>query len=169
MSPAPTALGVVLVVGIGSRDRGDDAWGPLVAEAVRALGLPAVRVMVHEDPTDLVQAWGSADLAVVVDAVDVGAEPGRIVVREMGSDADGLPTGSFARTPTGGTHAFGLAAAVELSRALGRLPRRVVLVGTQVATVAHGIPMTPEVAASVGPAVATIRRLVTAPTAGGER
>jgi len=161
VSPAPPTLGLVLVVGIGSPDRGDDAWGPRVAQAVAELGLTGVQVMLHEDPTDLVQAWDTADLAVVVDAVDAGLDPGGLVVREMGADADGLPSATFARVAVGGTHAFGLAAAIELSRALGRLPRRVVLVGTQVASVAHGMPMAPEVSAAVGPAVDRVRHIVT--------
>ncbi len=159
MSPAPPAL--VLVVGIGSPDRGDDAWGLRVAQAVAELGLTQVQVMVHEDPTELVHAWNTVDLAVVVDAVDAGLDPGELVVREMGADADGLPSATFARVAVGGTHAFGLAAAIELSRALGRLPRRVVLVGAQVGSVAHGVRMTPEVSAAVDPAVDRVRHLVT--------
>jgi hydrogenase maturation protease len=167
MTDATVLTRRVLVVGIGGPDRGDDAWGPRVAEAVaqtmnREIGEQddRVRVVVHEDPTDLVQDWGDVDLAVVLDAVLADAEPGALVVTEMGADAVGLPSSSFAAAAVGGTHAFGLASAVELSRALGRLPRRVVLVGVQAATLDHGVPMTPAVSAAMAPALETVRGLV---------
>ncbi len=169
MSNAPTVVGQVLVVGIGSPDRGDDAWGPQVAGQVAALGLTGVDVLVHEDPTDLVQDWHAADLAVVVDAVAADVAPGTLLVRELGTDQDGLPPSSFADTASRGTHAFGLAAAVELSRALGRLPRRVVLVGVQAGTLEHGAPMTPAVALAMEPAVTRVRALVERTARGGGR
>jgi hydrogenase maturation protease len=161
--------GLPLVVGLGSPDRGDDAVGPVVARRVAALGLPA-RVVEHEDPTALIDLWRDVDLAVVVDAVWTGGEPGALLVLESGADSEALPEDAWARTGRGGTHAFGLAAAVELARALKRLPRRVVLVGVTVACVDHGAPLSEAVAAAVGPAVdavsETLRRADTVPTPG---
>jgi len=170
MSTAPATVGQVIVVGIGSPDRGDDAWGPEVAGAVAPLfgGDERVRVLVHEDPTDLVQDWDAADVAVVLDAVLVDADPGTLVVTEMGADADGLPSSSFAAAALGGTHAFGLAAAVELSRALARLPRRVVLVGVQPAGTDHGAPLSDAVAAAVAPAAELVGSLVASALREGE-
>lgn len=160
----------VLVVGLGSLDRGDDTVGPTVARRLATLGLP-VRVVEHEDPTALIDLWQDADLAVVVDAVrtgavpppgapDVGADPARLLVLECGAEAGPLPESAWARTGRGGTHAFGLAAAVELSRALGRLPRRVVLVGIPALEFDYGTRLSPPVAAAVEPAVAEVARLV---------
>lgn len=139
-----------LVVGVGSPDRGDDGVGPLVALRVAELGPPDVRVLVHEDPTDLVEAMTGASLVVVVDAVRApGAAPGDVVVLETGEDADPLPEDAWTRTGRGGTHAFGVAAAVELARALRRLPPRVVLVGVATGQVEHGAPLSPAVAGAV--------------------
>lgn len=142
-----------LVVGLGSPDRGDDAVGPAVAADVAALGLAGVEVVTHEDPTALVDLWSDRDLAVVVDAVCSGAPPGSVTVLETGGDARPLPESAWAGTGRGGTHAFGLAAAVELSRALHRLPPRVVVVGVEAAAFEHGEPLSPPVTEALPAAV----------------
>ncbi len=146
-----------LVVGLGSWDRGDDAVGPVVARAVEALGLPGVRVAIHEDPTALFHLWSDATCVVVIDAIVSGAAPGTIVVREVGAGSDALPESTWAETGRGGTHAFGLATAVELARILGRLPDDVVLVGVEAESFEHGEGLTSLVARAVGDAVAAVR------------
>lgn len=147
-----------LVVGLGSPDRGDDAVGPVVARRVAALGLQGVRVLAHEDPTDLVTSMTGASAVVVVDAVwSPGAEAGTLIILETGEGAAPLPEDAWARTGRGGTHAFGLAAAVELARALKKLPPRVVLVGVAAAGFDHGEPLSPGVAAAVDGAVDAVR------------
>ena len=108
MSAAP-----VLVVGLGSPDRGDDAVGMHVARAVAAREDPRVEVLEHEDPTDLVELWTGRERVVVVDAVcsGAGAVPGDVRVLETGAGLDPLPEDAWAGTDRGGTHAFGLATA----------------------------------------------------------
>jgi len=155
-----------LVVGVGSPDRGDDAVGPAVAWSVAALASPGVRVVVHEDPTDLVHLWQDCDLAIVVDAVVSGRRPGDLVIVETGSTGPRLPEDAWAGGGRGGTHGFGVAAAIELSRALGRLPRRVVLVGIEVSTLEVGAPMSHAVLDAVPVAVAHINGLLAGATAG---
>jgi len=145
-----------VVIGLGSPDRGDDAVGPWVARRVASLGLPGVTVVEHEDPTGLIGLWSGTDLAVVVDAVLSGAPPGTLLVMEAGADADPLADTAWARTGRGGTHAFGLAVAVELGRALHRLPRRLVLVGVEVATVEHGAALSAPVQAALDAVVAAV-------------
>jgi hydrogenase maturation protease len=145
-----------LVVGLGSVDRGDDAIGPTVAGSVAGLGLAGVRVVVHEDPTALIDLWAGHDLVVVVDAVRSGAPAGSLHRLETGADAPALPRSAWAGSGRGGTHAFGLAAAVELARALRRLPQRLVLVGVEAGRFDHGEPLTAPVARSVGTATARV-------------
>ena len=149
-----------LVIGLGSPDGGDDAVGLLAAQQVAGLGLPGVVVVEHEDPTGLIDLWGGTDLAVVVDAVCSGASPGALLVMEAGADAAPLAEQSWARTGRGGTHAFGLAAAVELGRALHRLPRRLVLVGVEMATVEHGAALSAPVQAALDDVVAAVVEVV---------
>lgn len=134
-----------LVVGLGNPDRGDDAVGGVVAAGIAGLELPGIDVVAHEDPTGLLDVWGDHCAVVVIDAVLTGAYPGTIMVMEAGAGAGVLADQAWARTGRGGTHAFGIAAAIELGRALGRLPDRVVLVGVEVARVEHGAGLSPQV------------------------
>ncbi len=152
MTPRP-----VLVVGLGHPDRGDDGVGPVVVRAAaRRLG-PDVEVLEHEDPTDLALLWAGRERAVVVDAVRTPAgAPGRVHVLRTGAGSAPLGADDRARTAAGGTHVFGLAAAVELSRALGTLPAEVTVVGVEAADVGPGAPLSPQVATAVPAAVAAV-------------
>jgi hydrogenase maturation protease len=132
-----------LVIGLGNPDRGDDAVGVQVARRVAAERLD-IRVLELDDPSEALDAWAPEDTVVVADAVSAGGDPGDIHV--LDAVARRLPTGSWA---AGGTHALGLAAVVELGRALGRLPRRLVVVGVEAAGFDHGAPMSDAVAAAV--------------------
>ncbi|MCR6491832.1 hydrogenase maturation protease [Cellulomonas sp. P24] len=155
--------GTRLVIGLGSPDRGDDAVGPVVARRVARLGLEDVAVLEHEDPTGLIDLWADADVAVVVDAVCSGGEPGELLVIETGAGAEPLADQAWARTGRGGTHAFGLAAAVELGRALGRLPARLVLVGVEASAFEHGAPLSPAVHRVLDAAVGAVVGAVAGP------
>ncbi len=150
--------GTVLVVGLGSPDRGDDAVGLHVARTVAALADPRVEVIEHGDPTDLVELWDDRERVVVVDAVCSGedAVPGTLRVLETGAGLDPLTDGAWGRTGLGGTHAFGLATAVELARALHRLPAYLRVVGVEAAGFEHGAPLSPAVTAAVPGAVMAV-------------
>jgi hydrogenase maturation protease len=56
----------------------------------------------------------------------------------------------------GSTHAFGVGEAIELARALGRLPRRVLVYGVEGREFAAGEGLSPAVAAAVEPLVAEL-------------
>jgi len=153
MTPRRAGAGQALLVGLGSPDRGDDAVGPIVARLVAASRLPGILVVEREDPTCLIDLWGGRDLAVVVDALSSNRDPGSLVIMESGLGGAPLPRDAWARTGQGGTHAFGLAAAVELARALNRLPRRLVLIGIEAGAFDHGAPLSMPVRAAVPRAV----------------
>jgi hydrogenase maturation protease len=141
------ALSRAIVIGVGNTFGGDDAVGPLVARALRERVTDDVRLLEHEgEPTALLDEWGEASLAVIVDATRGAGEPG--TVRRFDASAVPVPS-SFAGTTT---HAFSLAEAIELGRALGRLPPRLIVIGVEGRGFDAGAELTPEVAAAVGPA-----------------
>ncbi len=144
-----------LVIGLGQPDRGDDAVGPVVAGRIKELAGDAVVVLTREDPTALVQTWDGYRVAVVIDSILTGAEPGTLTVRQAGAAADPLPTHAFTAAGRGGSHAFGIAGAVELSRTLGTLPEQLAIVGVEAASFDHG-PMSDPVIAAIDDAVATV-------------
>jgi hydrogenase maturation protease len=133
-----------VVIGIGNAYRSDDAAGLAVAARVRARAPDEVSVLeAEQEPTRLLDAWSGAHRAVVIDAVSSGAEPGTL--HRFDASGGQLPEGLFRSS----THAFGVGEAVELARALGRLPERVVVYGIEGASFVAGEGLTPAVAAAV--------------------
>jgi hydrogenase maturation protease len=110
-----------LLIGIGNRDRGDDAAGLEVVRRVRRRLPPGVVVLEREGrASDLMEAWLGAEDVVLVDAAS-GAEPG--TVRRFEAHREKLPASVLHAS----THSWGVAEAVEMARALGQLPPRVIV------------------------------------------
>jgi hydrogenase maturation protease len=94
----------------------------------------------HEgDCTRLVDAWDGQEEVAVVDAAASGAPPGTIHLIDAG--AGPLPAAMLRSS----THAFGVADAIELARALGRLPPRLRVYAIEGADFAIGAGLSPEV------------------------
>jgi len=134
----------VVVIGVGNPFRRDDGVGPALVAAARPRLPPEVDVVeVDGEATALLDAWAGAEVAVVVDTVTTGARAGTVHRLEVGRD----PLGSPSRFAT--THALGVGEAVRLGAALGRLPRRIVIVGIEPGDLAHGPGLSDAVAAAV--------------------
>jgi hydrogenase maturation protease len=115
-----------VVIGVGNAFRGDDAAGREVAKRVRERVPDELEVVVCElEPTRLIDAWEGADAALLVDAVSSGSEPG--TVHRFDATAEALPSRAFRSS----THALGIGETIELARAIGRLPQRVVVFGIE--------------------------------------
>ncbi len=95
-------------------------------------------------------------VTVVCDAVRSGSPPGTLHVVRTGPD---LPGSAPGHVQEGGTHDFGLASAIELARALGRLPE-VVVVGVEARSFGWGEALAPAVAAAVQSAASAVPRLL---------
>lgn len=135
---------MILVIGIGNPDRGDDAAGLEVARRVREATSPA-GVTVREldgDQLALIDEWAGATEVYVVDAVCSGGTPGTVY---QFTTADPL-TDRFQHR---GTHMFSLADVIELARALGRLPGQLTGYGIEGASFAIGEGLSKEAAAAV--------------------
>lgn len=151
--------GPALVLGVGNRDRGDDAVGPIVADVMAGRWPGALEVVVVEgDLSTLALRWRPEHRVVVVDAMVSGAEPGTAVAVEWPPAATAGPAGVGA-SPTS-THSIGLAAALELARLLGRLPAALTVVGVEGAGFDLLAPLSPAVAAAVEPVVAQVATLL---------
>ena len=142
--------GKTIVIGIGNPDRGDDAVGLEVARRV-ADKAHHVHVVELNYPADALNAWTTDDTVVITDAVNSGGDPGHVHVIDVLERK--LPAGNWS---AGGTHALGLAAVLELARALGRLPKKQVVVGVEARRFDLGAPITEAVAAAVPAAAAAV-------------
>ena len=116
----------ILVIGVGNEYRSDDAVGLVVARRLRQLSLGNVTVIEESgEGTDLMESWKGADTVIIVDAASSGAKPGTI--HRIDARAQRIPTGLLRYS----THAFSVGEAVELARAMNRLPPRMVVFGIE--------------------------------------
>ncbi len=139
--PAPRKL---LVVGIGNPDRGDDAFGALVVQALDGRlpsDVPAVEC--RSDMLGLIEDWSGCDGLVCVDAAAPLGSPGRILRIDL--DTQPLPTDLSGMS----SHDFGLAQAIGLARSLELAPRRIIVYAVEAGSFDSGAPPSPAVAAAV--------------------
>jgi hydrogenase 3 maturation protease len=144
--------GRVVVVGVGNPLRGDDAAGCLAAR--RLQGTPGVRVVEAEEvPESFVGDIAAAmpDVVALVDAVDLGAEPGAVAVLEREQVATYAPT----------THRMPLSLVMEVVQR--RTGTDVFLIAVQPLTLAFGARVSPEVSATVEVLAAVLSELLRAP------
>lgn len=139
-----------IVIGVGNRFRSDDGVGLAVATEIAARQLPDVEVTLSDgEPTGLLDSWSDLDLAVVIDAVLCEpSAPGRI----WRSTIDNLRNVTTAAS----SHALGIPEALLLGRALGRVPRELVVIAVEAATLDLGLGLSVPVSAAVPDAVEAV-------------
>lgn len=149
MSPASR----ILIACVGNVLRGDDGFGPAVAERMGEAPAGAELLETGIGGIALLQELlVGCDGLIVVDAVERGERPGTVfVMRPSVEEYDGIPDMHLA-TPE---------RVLALARGMGALPERVLLVGCQPAD-AHsvGMKLSPAVTAAVETAVRTVREIV---------
>lgn len=132
-----------VVIGVGNRDMGDDAIGPVIADAIAAESAPfasEVRALTHEGDLSLLPVmWEADDRVVIVDAV-VGLSPAWHMTEIDPDEVVGGPVVS--------THGLGVSEALALAARLDRMPAHLQVLGIGVEQVGPG-PMTPVLLARV--------------------
>lgn len=150
----------VVVIGVGNEYRRDDGVGPAVMARLRVLQagdaqLTGVRLASSDgEPSRMIDLWTGTHLAVVVDAI---RDPRMPAGERYELDINAV-TGAVHRTAS--SHTVGLGETVELARALGRLPRRLVVLAVVGHDFGFGIGLTDDVAVTVDLLVARVRETV---------
>lgn len=142
-----------LVIGIGNWYRSDDAAGLVVARNLRGMNLPCV--LVREESGEgaaLMEAWKSVASVVIVDAASSGSPPGTI--HELDPHARSIPSSFFHYS----SHAFGVAEAIELARALGELPPMMLVCAIEGRDFSAGVRLSTEVESAIGKVTELILR-----------
>lgn len=146
--------GELLVLGVGNVLMRDEGVGVHVARAI-AGDQPSIGggVRVVDGGTlglDLLPLIADARAVVLIDAVDLRAEPGTVSVLR-GDALHGVLGGHLS------PHQVGLGDLIAVGRLTGELPERVVLVGIQPAAIEVGIDLTTACAAAVPRAIDAVR------------
>jgi hydrogenase maturation protease len=146
---------VIRIIGVGNPHRGDDAVGLAAARRLGERGREDVRVAEWEDdPMALLEQWEKDDRVIVVDAASSGDETGTI--HRFDAVAGPLPARHFAVS----SHGLGLSGVIELARALGRLPRTLIVYAIEGGDFSAGRGMSPAVEGALGRLVALVREEV---------
>lgn len=129
-----------VVIGIGNAYRSDDAAGLIVARLLKNRLPGCCSVYEHSgEGTSLMELWTGVDLVIVVDAVCASDSAG--AVSRFDATYRSLP----AKTYRDSTHAFSLVEAIELSRALNRLPHKLLVFGVEGENFEAGTTVSPAV------------------------
>ncbi len=156
-----------LVIGVGNRDRGDDGAGPAVCDQLTQrrpasgdapgavvdvpVDVPVDVTVIEGSVLDIPMRWAASDRVVVVDASEPNGQPGRVV------EVDGLAS-RLSWPGTISTHSIDVGAAIELGRALGRMPAELTIIGIEGHDFGFGAPMTREVRLATERVAAMISR-----------
>lgn len=142
-----------LVIGVGNLYRSDDGVGVLVARQLKAQPPNNVTIEVESgEGASLIEAWRGASAVILVDAVQSGGNPGAI--HRLDASRHKVPRRFFHYS----THAFSVAEAVELARALKQLPPRLVIYGVEGKNFQSGEILSSEVENALPEMVSRIRQ-----------
>ena len=117
----------MVLIGIGNEFRGDDAVGRILARRLAAMNLPGLEVLESSGECfSLMELWTDVEKAILVDALQSGAAPGTI--RRIDASTESIPADLVQQCST---HSLSLLEAVEMARALEKLPPEVVIYGVE--------------------------------------
>ncbi|HEU0001717.1 MAG TPA: hydrogenase maturation protease [Ktedonobacteraceae bacterium] len=143
----------MLIIGVGNSYRGDDGVGPAVLALLREERPSGTRLLECDgDCSALLDAWHGADAVMLIDAVSSGAPPG--TVYRFDALAQALPREVSFQS----THAFGVAEALALGRALGQLPANLIIYAVEGKAFTTGMGLSPEVELAVYEIVQQVKR-----------
>jgi hydrogenase maturation protease len=142
----------IIVIGIGNEFRGDDAAGLLVVRRLQEKPPGGVEFGEQSgEATALMDAMSQAGTVILVDAVQSGAEAGQ--VHRYDASEQAMPA-QFLRCST---HNFSVHDAIEMARALGNLPPRLMVYGIEGSHFEPGSELTPSVQTAVVEAAQRIK------------
>jgi hydrogenase maturation protease len=137
----------VKIIGIGS-PFGDDRFGWEAAEALRhsaamnAVAPGRIEILALDRPGAMLPAhWQEADIVILLDAIRSGAAPG---TRHCLEARDLSNTSALCSS-----HGFGIVSAIELARALGNMPSRLLVRGIEADSSWTGFSLSPAVAGAL--------------------
>lgn len=127
----------ILVIGIGSDFRCDDRAGLAAVRLLKEKNIPGVEIIEETgEGTALMERWKDAEYVFLIDAVSSDSPPGTIYRIDI--QRQSIPKTFFHSS----THQFGVAEAVEMSRALNRLPPHLIIYGIEGKIFSMGVEVT---------------------------
>lgn len=142
-----------LIIGIGNAYRCDDSVGLHLARKIDAMAMTNVEVAeTSGEGATLIEMIKERSEVLIFDAVSSQAEAGTAFRFEAHHEE--IPTKFFNYS----THAFSLAEAIEMARALNQLPERLIVYGIEGKDFGSGRQMSPEVEQAMPQVLAKARK-----------
>jgi len=138
----------ICIIGLGS-PHGDDRIGWELVRLLEAEAPVDDSLQLHACATvggDLLEFWKDAELAIIVDAMRSEAPPGTLQRFELHPRNE---LSAMATVQTVSSHGLDLPELIELAEALDRLPRRLVLIGVEIAACAPFEPLSVQAQATL--------------------
>ena len=141
----------ILVIGIGNEFRCDDAIGIITARMLR--DKKTVNTDVAENNGDgalLIEQWQGYDKVILIDAVKLNNNPGRVHVIDANNNS--LPKDISLDS----SHLFNIPEAIETARVLKRLPGKMTIYGIEGKNFNAGTEITKEVSEASGEVISKV-------------
>ncbi len=141
------------IFAVGNSFYGDDGVGAAVLERIRESdAFPGAKLVdIHTDALSLVDELAPGELNVVIDAADMGLDPGEALGFRPSEVKMKIRSDHLSM------HGFGLAEAFGLAVELGCMPRQVLIVGVQPERIEINQGLTRKVAAAVPKVISIIK------------
>lgn len=141
-----------VVIGVGNSYRGDDGVGKHIAGKLAAFNLHGVMVETQSgEGATLIDCWQFRDRVYLIDAVAPYCSPGQI--HRIEAHKEPITTRLSLRS----SHGFGVLDAIELSRALEKLPKELIVYGVEGVCFDEGAELSEEIEAAANLVVEQIR------------
>lgn len=151
--------GRILIAGIGNKIMRDDGFGPRVIELLSSIELPGNVDLKDYGTSGIYAAFDLSDydIAIFIDSMNIEGRSGELKVVEIGREkilGDDLRIAEFS------LHEAGLEALLKLSKALGTLPSRLILVGCIPKEISLSLELSEEVEQAAHDAVKIILDMI---------
>ena len=149
----------ILIAGVGNRLMSDDGFGPKVIDLLSSTALPenveardigTAGVTIATDLSDY-------DLVIFVDSMNTEGEPGQLHKSEIMVQVDTEDVAELSRLTL---HEVGLEGLIKFSKAIGSLPRKVMLIGCKPKNISPGLELSPVVEEATYKAVKMVQNIV---------
>ena len=145
-------MAAIRIIGLGNEFRGDDAVGLMAARRVRqTIGDRAEVIEAEMVGVDLIDLMKGAGAVILIDAARSGQSPG--IIHRLDVTAGPIEVRMFPHS----SHALGISEALELARAMGVLPPKVIVYGIEAGNTEAGQALSSPVAEAMDEVV---RRVV---------
>lgn len=143
-----------MVIGIGNRERADDALGLIAIDRLQREHPAGVEfATARGDVLKVLDLFEGAHKVIMIDAMRSGGTPGQVVRLDVSDVAVKVDLANFASS-----HTVNLAEAIELARTLGRLPAHLIVYGVEAQDFTLGNGLSPAVAAALEGLLTRVRK-----------